>query len=110
MTYDMPRDLYDETDDVDHPILVVALDPVRREAIVVTRTTKWEARGKHFVAHAPAPELGLNKLGWWRLDPWNHHRVPCSSFDPRDVGVRGALDDRTWERVKNELAGTEEER
>lgn len=105
MTYYMPRDLYDETDRKDHPILVVSVDQVRQQALVVTRTTQPAAKGPLAVPHPAAPNLKLYLPGWWRLH--RRHPVQWTAFNDPDVWVRGALDDHTWERVTQALFGTE---
>lgn len=98
--YLMPYQLYDPTDDCDHPLLVVSLDQVTRTAQVVTRTSSFHARGPKPVAHAPAPSLRLNRPGWWRTHA--RHTVTWLSFDD-DVEHLGKIDDGTWERVLHEL-------
>lgn len=105
LVYYMPRDLYDRTDHWDHPILVVAIDEVRHQALVVTRTSRFEARGPKPVSHPADVALGLDLPGWWRLH--RLHRVEWPSFNDPDVRVRGPLDDSTWERVVEVLSGTE---
>lgn len=104
VAYYMPRDLYDPTDTKDHPVLVVAIDELRHEALVVTRTTNPVAKGPLGVPHRAAPELHLEFPGWWRLH--RRHRVAWTAFNDPDVWIRGSLDDDTWERVTDTLFGT----
>lgn len=99
--YFMPHELYDETDYSDHPILVVALDLARREAHVVTRTTKMHARTHKCAAHAGGLIDGLDLAGWWRLH--KVHKVPWTNFDDPDVELLGMLDDVTWQLVQNTI-------
>ena len=102
--YRMRHELYDETDSADHPILAVSVDPVTRTVRVVTRTSTFEARGPKPVPHPPAPDLGLERPGWWRMH--RLHRVDWASFADPDVEVLGPIDDRTWARVQAMLRGT----
>ena len=95
--YYMPRELYDESDQADHPVLVVALDEVRREAHVVTRTTKEHARTHRYATHPGGLITSLDLPGWWRLH--KVHKVPWVNFDDPDVRLLGTLDDNTWQRV-----------
>lgn len=106
MTYDMPREFYDETDTKDHPVLVVELDNATRMALVVTRTTKEWAQTSKSVAHDPDPDLGFNLKGWWRLH--KTHKVPWILFNEPDVEPRGLLDDETWEQVQRVRLGKED--
>lgn len=108
LVYDMPAALYDPTDSVGHPTLVVGVDAVRREALVATRTSKRHARGPRPVEHDPDPALGLDRVGWWRLH--RLHRVPWEAINDDRVVVVGPLNGETWERVKATLRGTEEDR
>lgn len=101
LAYWMPHELYDETDEADHPLLVVANDPSTRSVRVVTRTSRFEARGPLAVAHPPQPELHLDRPGWWRLH--KRHQVPWGNFADPDVEVLGTIDDRTWARVVDTL-------
>lgn len=101
--YRMPPALYDPYDRTGHPTLVVSLDPVLKQAEVVTRTTKIYAKGRRYVAHPPQPDLGLGQLGWWRLD--RSFQVSYASFDGPDVEPRGSLDEQTWRLVMRALTG-----
>ena len=97
--YRMRPELYDASDAVGHPTLVVGLDEPRRIALMVTRTSSWEARGPMSVTHPPAADLKLERPGWWRLH-WIH-RVPYMAFaDLVDVQVLGLLDEPTWRRIQ----------
>jgi hypothetical protein len=100
----MPHELYDETDDVDHPVLVVSIDTVTRTARVVTRTSKFEARGPKPVAHPPQPDLQLERPGWWRLH--RQHPVPWVNFADPDVESLGKIDESTWTKITAALTGT----
>ncbi|TCC33222.1 hypothetical protein [Kribbella speibonae] len=103
--YWMPHELYDETDDRDHPVLVVSVDEVTRMAQVVTRTSNVGAGGPRAVSHPPEPQLQLDKPGWWRV--FKRHHVPWVHFADEDVDVLGKIDAKTWERVLQALTGTE---
>jgi hypothetical protein len=101
--YAMHPALYDPSDAKRHPVLVVTVDKVLRNAEVVTRTSTWEARGPCGVAHPSQPDLQLDRLGWWRV-----HRpitVPFQAFLDREAELRGLLDERTWANVQAALIG-----
>ncbi|MEV0792638.1 hypothetical protein [Kribbella sp. NPDC050459] len=104
--YRMPCSLYDETDDRDHPLLVVSVDDVTRTARAVTRTSTYEARGPKPVVHAKHPDLDLDRVGWWRMHIL--HLVPWTHFADPDVEVLGTIDEGTWRNVVQALPGTEE--
>jgi hypothetical protein len=101
--YRMHPDLYDPSDTTGHPVLVVAVDKVLRNAEIVTRTSRWEARGPNGVPHAPQQELGLDLTGWWRVQ-WPI-TVSFQVFTDRDTQLRGLLEQRTWERIQIALTG-----
>ncbi len=103
IVYRMRPDLYDPTDDVGHPLLVVSVDVVTRTARVVTRTSSYEARGPRAVSHPADPALGLDRPGWWRV--FKSHRVPWLNFDHPDVLILGPLGDPTWTRLLAEMYG-----
>jgi hypothetical protein len=101
--YRMPPDYYDPTDIVWHPVLVVSLDRVAREAGVVTRTTRYHARGSRSVVHAPQPDLNLDLPGWWRLN-WIMP-VAFVLFGEPDVQHLGQLETGAWHRVLTAMGG-----
>jgi hypothetical protein len=101
--YVMPPGYYDPSDSTGHPVLVIKLDPVVREALVVTRTTKPYAKGPNWVTHPPQPALGLKEYGWWRLA--YPKPVQYILFNEADVTICGKLDDETWARVLRNLEG-----
>jgi hypothetical protein len=101
--YEMPRRYYDPTDAVDHPILVISVDPVVRKAMVVTRTSQPYAQGPDAIVHPAQPELGLDVVGWWRMA--YSRSVIYAAFDEPDVLRRGELDATTWEKVLKHLEG-----
>jgi hypothetical protein len=101
--YKMPADYYDPTDRERHPLLVVSLDQVVRQARVATRTSRYERRGPRAVVHAPQPSLRLGFVGWWRLH--NLMAVPYLLFGEPDVQHLGPLDSGAWDRVVRELEG-----
>jgi hypothetical protein len=101
--YEMPPKYYDPTDATGHPILVISVDPVTRKAMVVTRTTGPHGKGSGGIVHPPQPELGLDVVGWWRME--FPRPVIYSAFNEPDVAWRGELDKATWERVLQQLEG-----
>lgn len=103
--YEMPPVYYDATDAVGHPVLVISVDVVTRKAMIVTRTTSIHTRGQNAVVHRAQPELGLDLVGWWRMD--FPKPVPYTAFDEPDVKHRGELDLATWTKVLSQMKGTD---
>jgi hypothetical protein len=104
--YEMPPEYYDVTDSVGHPVLVISVDLVTREATIVTRTTKPHARGNNAIVHRAQPDLGLYDVGWWRMEfPM---AVPYPAFDEPDVKHRGELDESTWAKMLDQMRGAGE--
>jgi hypothetical protein len=101
--YRMPPEFYDPTDIDWHPVLVVSLDQVVREAHVVTRTTSEHAKGPKAVIHAPQPGLRLDRQGWWRV----HRIMPVAYmlFGDPEVQHLGRLEDGTWARIVSVIEG-----
>lgn len=106
--YYMPSYMYDDTDLVDHPLLVVGSDQVTRHAFVATRTTKPHAKGPKGVPHPAGLIRELDLPGWWRLH--RLHDVPWQHFNEPETKFLGRLDDDTWTRVQATLNGKEETR
>ena len=100
------RRLYGVTDVVGHPVLVISVDLVAREAMIVTRTTSPHARGNNAIVHPAQPDLGLDSVGWWRME--FPKSVPFPAFDEPDVKRRGELDEATWAKVLDQMKGTRE--
>jgi hypothetical protein len=101
--YEMHPALYDPSDITGHPVLVVAVDKVLRNAEIVTRTSSSHARGRNGVPHPPQQDLGLDLNGWWRVQ-WPI-TVSFQAFTDRDAQLRGLLEQRTWELVQRALTG-----
>jgi hypothetical protein len=101
--YVMPPVYYDSSDRKGHPVLVARLDPVVREAMILTRTTKAYARGDRAVAHQPHPGLKLSEFGWWRVQYPRYVSYPV--FAEADVELCGELDQETWTKVLSSLEG-----
>lgn len=104
--YEMPPAYYDVTDVVGHPVLVISVDLVVREAMIVTRTTSPHAKGNNAIVHPAQPDLGLDSVGWWRME--FPKAVPYPAFDEPDVKRRGELDEATWAKVLDQMKGTSE--
>jgi hypothetical protein len=102
----MPPKYYDVTDEVGHPVLVISVDAATRVALVVTRTTSSHAKGKNAVVHQPQPDLGLDCVGWWRIE--FPKAVPYPAFDEPDVERSGELDGATWAKVLVQMRGVGE--
>jgi hypothetical protein len=99
--YEMPPVYYDVTDDVGHPVVVISVDLVTRMAMIVTRTTNIHRRGANAIVHAAQPDLGLDKVGWWRME--FPKRVAYPVFNEPDVRRRGELDEVTWEKMVRQM-------
>jgi hypothetical protein len=102
----MPPRLYDDTDLESHPVLVLNPNPMTGWVQAVTRTSRPEARGRHFVVDPANPTLARNapgwfdKVGWWRLGAAKS--VPMVNFTDPDARKIGRLDDQALERVLRE--------
>jgi hypothetical protein len=94
--YRIDRRLYDETDSVEHPVLVVSKDPMFQIARVATRTTNERSRTRLWVPHGPSPALGLNLFGYFRLA--DMHSVSFGAFDSDSIYC-GDLDEHTFARI-----------
>jgi hypothetical protein len=101
--YEMPPAYYDAADRTGHPVLVISVDAVVREAWIVTRTTKAHAKGAGAVPHPAQPDLDLRDFGWWKMA--RTMPVPYAAFSAPDVRHAGQLDAETWARVVRQMEG-----
>jgi hypothetical protein len=97
--YEMPPAYYDATDRTGHPVLVISVDAVVREAWIVTRTTKAHAKGpgRSRTQRSQTWTCAISAGGRWS--------APCRCHMPRSARQTCAMQGNSMRRRGREWSG-----